>query len=208
MECLESKFLLQNYARYPLVIESGLGCYVTDSDGKRYLDMITGIGVNALGYCHPRITAVLLDQAGKCVHTSNLVYHRYQGMLAERLCYLSGLDRAFFSNSGTEAMEAALKAVRSYWRARDPRRTRLVALHNSFHGRTLGSLAVTGQPALRCLFEPFGSEVTFVDVNDRDGLRAAIDEHTAALIVEPVLGEGGVYPLEEGFLRYARELTE
>ncbi|HEY1242882.1 MAG TPA: acetylornithine transaminase [Bryobacteraceae bacterium] len=205
---MSQQHLLPVYDRYPLTVEFGRGCYVFDAEGKRYLDMIAGIGVNAFGYAHPRITAALVEQAGLCVHTSNLVHHRYQGELAERLCRLSGLDRAFFSNSGTEAMEAALKAARARGSAVKPRKERLVALHGSFHGRTQGALAVTGQEELRQAFEPLGAVVTFVDPNDADGLRAAIGEDTAAVMLEPVLGEGGIYPLEIGFLDKARALSQ
>src|SRR5262249_55896512 len=148
------------------------GCYLRGVDGKRYLDLISGIGVNAFGYAHPRITAALVNQATRCIHTSNLLFYPYQGMLAERLCPISGLDRAFFSNSGTEAMEAALKAVRARVY---PRPLRLVALQGSFHGRTVGALAVTGQCELRRRFEPFGGEVAFIEPNDSEGLRMAVD---------------------------------
>jgi len=201
---MREQYLLENYDRYPLMVESGQGCYLTAADGRRYLDMISGLGVNAFGYSHPRITQALVKQAARCVHTSNLVFHRHQGMLAERLCHISGLDRAFFSNSGTEAMEAALKAVRS--RAH-PAPVRLVALRGSFHGRTLGSLAVTGQAELQRRFEPFGVEVVFIPPNDYGGLREAVDEQTAAVVLEPVLGEGGIYPLDAGFLEEARALA-
>jgi acetylornithine/N-succinyldiaminopimelate aminotransferase len=202
---MREKYLLQNYDRYPLMVDSGQGCYLTAADGKRYLDMISGLGVNAFGYSHPRITQALVKQAERSIHTSNLVFHRYQGMLAERLCHVSGLDRAFFSNSGTEAMEAALKAVRA--RAH-PEPARFIALRGSFHGRTLGSLAVTGQPELQRRFEPFGAEVVFIPPNDRGALRDALREPAAAVILEPVLGEGGIYPLDAGFLQQAREWTE
>jgi acetylornithine/N-succinyldiaminopimelate aminotransferase len=200
-----SKFLLQNYCRLPLVAVSGEGCYLIDSDGMRYLDAVSGIGVNALGYSHPRITFALIDQAQRCIHTSNLVHHPYQEKLAAKLCGISGMDRAFFSNSGTEAMEAALKAVRSYGRIHG--KLRVVALHNSFHGRTFGSLAITGQPELRCAFEPFGGEVTFVTPGDEESLSIAMGEDVAAVVLEPVLGEGGIYPLDIEFLQRARELT-
>jgi acetylornithine/N-succinyldiaminopimelate aminotransferase len=202
----KSAFLLENYCRLPMTVESGEGCYLIDTGGKRYLDAITGIGVNALGYSHPRITAALIEQAQRCVHTSNLVSNRYQGMQAEKLCSISGMDRAFFSNSGTEAMEAALKAVRGYGRSQGAKMS-VVALHNSFHGRTFGSLAVTGQPELRQAFEPFGGEVTFVEPNNEEALDAAVGNDTPAVVLEPVLGEGGIYPLDLRFLRRARELT-
>ncbi len=203
----EKKFLLQTYERSPLVAARGEGCYLTDVDGKRYLDVIAGIGVNALGYSHPRVMAVLIEQAQLCIHTSNLVFHCWQGLLAEKLCAISGMDRAFFSNSGTEAMEAALKAARSHGRSLSPKKIGLVALHNSFHGRTFGSLAVTGQPKLREAFEPLGGHITFVERDDEEGLRAAIGEDTAAVVLEPVLGEGGIYPLSDHFLRRAREFA-
>jgi acetylornithine/N-succinyldiaminopimelate aminotransferase len=203
----ERQFLLQIYERCPLVVTLGRGCYVFDAQGNRYLDAITGIGVNALGYSHPRIIEVLVEQAQQCIHTSNLVYHPYQGELAERLCALSGMERAFFSSSGTEAMEAALKAVRAYGRAVHPRKTKLVALNNSFHGRTFGSLAVTGQPKYQRPFEPLGSQVTFVDPNDNIGLAHAVKEETAGIILEPVLGEGGIFPLTPEFLQLGRELA-
>jgi predicted acetylornithine/succinylornithine family transaminase len=198
-------YLLENYSRLPVTVESGEGCYVIDRDGNRYLDAITGIGVNALGYSHPRIMAALTEQAQRCVHTANLVFNEWQEPLAERLCLMSGMDRAFFSNSGTEAMEAALKAVRVHGRSHGA--NRVVALKQSFHGRTIGSLSITGQPSLRCAFEPFGGEVSFVKANDFAGLLEAVDERTAAVVLEPVLGEGGIYPLNVDFLQAARRAT-
>lgn len=203
----DRQFLLQVYDRYPVVIAGGDGCYALDAEGNRYLDAITGIGVNALGYSHPRITRVLVEQAQQCIHTSNLFYNPYQGELARRLCELSGLDRAFFSNSGTEAMETALKAVRAHGRSIHPRKTKLVALHNSFHGRTFGSLAITGQPKYQQPFQPLAPHVTFVDVNDSAALARAVTDDTAGVIVEPVLGEGGIYPLQPDFLQLAREIA-
>ena len=170
--------------------------------------MTSGIGVNAFGYSHRRITAAVMEQAALCVHTSNLVSHRYQGELAERLCRISGLDRVFLSNSGTEAVEAALKAARARGSSLSPQKTGLVALRGSFHGRTHGSLSVTGQEELRRPFEPLCAAVTFVDPNDAHALQAAVNGGTAAVILEPVLGEGGIHPLDGAFLRQARELTE
>src|ERR1700726_810395 len=140
---LEKRFLLPTYNRYPVGFERGKGVFLYDFEGKKYLDFVAGLGVNALGHAHPRIVKPIREQAGRVIHISNLYYNEYQGQLAERLCRVSGLDRAFFSNSGTEAMEAALKAVRA---RSSPAKSRLVALHGSFHGRTLGSLSVTGQP--------------------------------------------------------------
>jgi acetylornithine/N-succinyldiaminopimelate aminotransferase len=201
------KCLLPTSGRPPMLVQSGRGCYLTDSSGRSYLDAISGIGVNALGHAHPRIVAALLEQAPLCIHTSPLYRHPYRGLLAETLCAMSGMDRAFFTNSGTEAVETALKAVRSRGRRQHPEKTRLVALHNSFHGRTFGSLAVTGQPKYRQPFEPLSPAVTFVEPNDYAGLENAVSEQTAGIIVEPVLGEGGIIPLETGFLRLARDLA-
>ena len=199
--------LLPIAGRSALTIVSGEGSFVFDAEGRRYLDAITGIGVNALGYSHPRITAALLDQARLCVHTSNLFDHPYQNELATRLCSISGMDRAFFSSTGTEAMETALKAVRARGRAVDHEKIELVALHNSFHGRTMGSLAITGQPKYREPFEPFSSKVTFVAVNDAGGLERAVNHTTAGIVLEPVLGEGGIWPLDADFLRLAQDLA-
>jgi acetylornithine/succinyldiaminopimelate/putrescine aminotransferase len=197
-------FLLANYERYPLTVDRGFGSWLYDTAGKPYLDMVSGLGACAFGHCHPRLTAVLAKQAGQCVHTSNLVSHRYQAELAERLCRISGLDRVFLSNSGTEAMETALKAVR----ARASRKCRVVALRGSFHGRTLGALAVTGQADLRDRFGPFGMEVVFVQPNDRLALEGALAAGADSLVLEPVMGEGGIHPLDVSYLQRARELTE
>src|SRR5262249_17304174 len=142
---LEKQYLLQNYARYPLVIHRGRGCYLYDTTGKRYLDLIAGIGVNALGHAHPRLTKVIREQAGTLLHCSNLYYHEYQGPLARRIAQASGLDRVFYCNSGTEAMEGALKMARSHGRKLSTEKFEIVALENSFHGRTMGALSVTGQ---------------------------------------------------------------
>jgi acetylornithine/N-succinyldiaminopimelate aminotransferase len=201
---MSEQFLLRNYTRYPLTLDYGEGVHVFDTDGNRYLDMITGIGVNAFGYAHPRLTAVLQQQAARCIHASNLVSNRPQQELAERLCGLSGLDRAFFCNSGTEAVEAALKAVRA---RSTPAKSRVVSLHRSFHGRTMASLSVTGQPCLRQNFIYDGANATFVEPNDSAALRRAIAHDTAAVVLEPVLGEGGIIPLDIAYLQLARALT-
>jgi len=203
----EDQYLVQTYHRYPLVIAAGDGCYVYDTAGRRYLDAIAGIGVSALGHGHPRILAALAEQARLLIHSSNLFYNVYQGELAERLCRISGMDRVFFSSTGTEAMEAALKGVRACARSRGANRTKLVALRRSFHGRTIGSLAVTGQPHYQAPFGPLTPEVTFVEPNDRDGLTRAATGETAAIVLEPVLGEGGIVVLEDDFIRTARTVA-
>lgn len=205
---LERDFLLQNYARYPLALHRGKGCYLYDVDGNRYLDLISGIGVNSLGYAHPRMTKVIRQQAGLILHTSNLFYNEYQGPLAKKLVQISGLDRAFFCNSGTEAMEGALKMVRAHGTAINKAKYEIVALDNSFHGRSLGALSVTGQPKYRADFEPLLPGVKFVPRNDVKALEAAIDDHTAGVVLEFIQGEGGILPISETFARKARELTE
>ena len=205
---LEHDYLLQNYARYPLLLQRGRGCYVYDADGRRYLDLISGIGVNSLGYAHPRITKIIRQQAGLLLHTSNLYYHRYQGLLAARLAHISGLERSFFCNSGTESMEGALKMIRSHGNGLSPGKTEVVALDNSFHGRTLGALSITGQPKYRKDFEPLLPGARFVPRNDVAALEAAVTENTAGIVLEFIQGEGGINPVSEPFARKARELAD
>ena len=204
---LEREYLLQNYARYPLVLARGKGCYVYDVDGKRYLDFITGIGVNALGHAHPRLVKVIRDQAGLMIHSSNLYYHPYQGKLAERLCHMSGLQRCFFCNTGTEAVEGALKMVHSHGRSISAQKHEVIALENSFHGRTLGALSITGQAKYRADFEPLVPGAKFVPVNDIAALEAAFSDRTAGIVLEMIQGEGGINPLTPEFAAKARELA-
>jgi predicted acetylornithine/succinylornithine family transaminase len=205
---LERSYLLQNYARYPLVLHRGKGCYLYDLDGKRYLDLISGIGVNSLGYSHPRITKVIRQQAGLLLHTSNLYYHEYQGRLAERLAQISGLQRTFFCNSGTEAMEGALKMIRAHGNSISPRKIDIISLENSFHGRTLGAISITGQPKYRKDFEPLLPGARFVPRNDIQALEAAFSHNTAGIVLEFIQGEGGIYPISEAFARRAHELAQ
>ena len=184
----------------------GKGVYLYDVDGKRYLDFLTGLGVNALGHAHPRIVKVIRDQAAKVIHVSNLYYNEYQGLLAEKLCTASGLDRAFFSNSGTEAIEGALKLVRAAGHATGgPEKSVVIALDNSFHGRTMGALALTGQPKYRKDFDPMLEGVRFVPRNDIEALRAAMDEKVCAIVLEPIQGEGGIQETSPEFLQACRE---
>jgi predicted acetylornithine/succinylornithine family transaminase len=205
---LERDYLLQNYARYPLVLARGKGNYVYDVEGRRYLDFITGIGVNALGHAHPRIVKVVREQAGLMIHSSNLYYHQYQGPLAKRLVEMSGLTRAFFSNTGTESVEGALKMAKAHGRAIDPAKCEIIALENSFHGRSIGALSVTGQPKYRHDFEPLMPGARFVPVNDVAALEAAFSDRTAGMIVELIQGEGGIYPLTPEYTAKARELAD
>jgi acetylornithine/N-succinyldiaminopimelate aminotransferase len=205
---LEKQYLLQNYARFPVVLQRGKGCYVYDTAGKRYLDLISGIGVNSLGYGHPRMTKVIREQAGRLIHTSNLYYHEFTGPLAERFSRASGMPRVFFCNSGTEGMEAALKMAKAHGRKISPDKFELISLDNSFHGRTLGALSVTGQESYRRDFEPLIPGVHFVPRNDVTALEQAVNERTAGIIVELVQGEGGIYPLTEEYIRKCRELAD
>src|SRR5262249_20760555 len=156
----------QNYARYPVVLERGKGCYVYDNTGKRYLDLISGIGVNSLGHAHPRLMKVIREQSARMIHCSNLYYNPYQGPLAKRIAEASGLDRVFFCNSGAEGMEGALKIIRAHGRKINPEKFETVALMDSFHGRTFGALSITGQENYRRDFEPMLPGARFVHRND------------------------------------------
>ena len=205
---LEQEYLLQNYSRYPLVLHRGKGCYVYDIEGHRYLDLISGIGVNSLGYAHPRITKVIRQQAGLLLHCSNLYYHEYQGKLAERIAKASGLQRSFFCNSGAEAIEGGLKMIRSHGHAISPEKFEIVSLDGSFHGRTFGALSVTGQPKYRKDFEPLLPGPRFIPRNDMGALEQVVNENTAGILLEFVQGEGGIFPMSEAFVRKARELAD
>ena len=206
IEELEKQHLIQTYARYPLAIERGRGCWVYDSEGRKYLDFLSGLGVNALGHAHPRIVKVMREQARRAIHVSNLYYHAYQAPLAARLAKLAGLDRVFLCNSGTEAIEGALKLARAHC-AKVQDKFHLVALDNSFHGRTMGALAATGQQKYRLPFRPLLPGVDFVRFNDVADLRARVNEHTAAILLEPIQGEGGIFELDLEFLRAAEQLA-
>jgi acetylornithine/N-succinyldiaminopimelate aminotransferase len=207
-QTLESKYVVQNYSRYPLVLDRGKGCYVYDTSGKRYLDLLAGIGVNALGHSHPRLVRIIREQAALILHTSNLYYHEYQGPLAERLAKISGLQRTFFCNSGTESMEGALKMIRAHGRKIRPDKYEVVALHNSFHGRTFGALSVTGQEKYRQDFEPLVPGARFVPSNDITALEQVVNERTAGIVTEWIQGEGGIFPVTTEYARKARELAD
>jgi acetylornithine/N-succinyldiaminopimelate aminotransferase len=195
---LESDHVLQVYKRNPVVFERGRGCYLYDPAGRAYLDLVSGVGVAALGHAHPRLAAAIADQAATLLHTSNLYFHPLQGEVAARLSDLSGLPRAFFCNSGTEAVEACLKFARRYWYAQKATgRTGFVAFEHSFHGRTIGSLSITWDDHYRAPFAPLLADVKFVAHDDLAGLRAAVTESTAAVILEPLQGEGGVRPMSQ-----------
>ena len=205
---LEREFLLPTYDRFAVQFERGEGVYLYDVEGKRYLDFLSGIGVSALGYGHPAIAAALHQQADKLIHASNLFYNAYQGKLAQKLCAISGLDKIFFANSGTEAWEAAIKMTRLYAAKSGAAKTKLLAMKNSFHGRTIGSISTTGQDKYRKPFAPVMPEVTFVDFNDVADLARKFDDSVAAIMLETIQGEGGVQPVSKEFLLAARELTK
>ena len=196
----EAKHVLQVYRRAPIVLVRGQGVRVWDTDGKEYLDLTSGVGVASLGHANPGLAAVIAEQAQVLVHTSNLFFHPFQAQLADKLCQLSGLDRVFFCNSGTEAVEACLKFARRYWFTRgETRRTGFVALTHAFHGRTFGSLSITADPHYREPFGPLVAGATFVDTDDPAALLVAVTNETAAIVLEPIQGEGGVRPLSPAF---------
>jgi acetylornithine/N-succinyldiaminopimelate aminotransferase len=209
---MESELLLATYERQPLLLERGQGAYVWDSTGKKYLDFLSGIGVNALGHNHPAILRVIKRQAGRLIHTSNIFFHEYQSELARRLTEMSGLDRAFFCNSGTEACEGALKLARAFAQMNNRNghrpKWRILAMENSFHGRTFGALAMTGQKKYRTPFAPLMPGVQFVKFNDVGDLERKFDSSVCAVCIETIQGEGGVDPVDAKFLALARKLTE
>jgi acetylornithine/N-succinyldiaminopimelate aminotransferase len=208
----EKKLLLPTYDRHKVMFERGRGVYLWDSRGRRYVDFLSGIGVNALGHGHPVIQATLKRQASRLIHTSNLFFHEYQAELAALLARISGLDRAFFCNSGTEAWEGALKLARSYARVQNSNghkpKWRILALDNSFHGRTFGSLATTGQAKYRDPFAPLLPGVSFVKFNDTVDLQKHFDGSVCAICLETIQGEGGIRSVSPEFLQLARKLTK
>ena len=203
---LEARVHLQVYARQPLTLVAGDGCWVTDDTGHRYLDMVAGIAVNVLGHASPVVADAVARQARRLVQVSNLYYTLPQLELADALVRRSPFDRAFFVNSGTEANEAALKLARRRGHARGA--SEIVAAEGSFHGRTMGALAATGQPKYREPFEPLPAGFRHVPFNDVDALRAAIGERTAAVLLEPIQGESGIHPATDVFLTAAREACD
>jgi len=203
VEAREDAFLVKTYARTPFHPRDGKGARLSDADGHLYWDLLGGIAVNVLGHKHPRLQKALREASSTLMHVSNLYYHPAQGILGEKLVRASGLERAFFCNSGTEANEAALKFARLA-----TKKTNLVALQESFHGRTLGALSLTGHDAYREPFAPLVPGVTFVAPNDIDALEAVVDANTAAIFLEPVMGEGGVIPLTDEYLIAARKIAD
>jgi predicted acetylornithine/succinylornithine family transaminase len=204
VEARESSFILPTYARTPFHPREGKGAQLIDADGRVYWDLLGGIAVNALGHKHPRLVKALREASTSLLHISNLYYHPWQGILGERLVRASGLVRAFFCNSGTEANEAALKFARLATNGR----AEVVALEESFHGRTVGALSMTGHEAYRTPFAPLMPGVKFIAPNDIAALEAAVTDKVAAIFLEPVMGEGGIIPLTDEFLVAARRLAD
>jgi len=209
----ESRYLMKTYRRPPIVFTRGRGARLFDSRGREYLDFVGGIAVNALGYAHPRMVNVIRRQAGRVTHVSNLFHNPYQAPLAHKLADWSGLDRVFFSNSGSEAIEGALKLARAYAHSqasashRAVPKTRILALENSFHGRTMGALSITHTAKYREPFAPLVPGVEFIRFNDVADLDAKFDDTVCAIVIEPIQGEGGVYLVSEEFWERARQLT-
>ena len=207
------QFLLPTYKRQPVVMTHGRGAYVFDSTGKKYLDFLGGIAVNALGHAHPRVVRVIRREAARAIHLSNLFHNAYQGPLARKLSEWSGMDRVFFSNSGTEAIDGAMKLARLYGRKPDEpagttaKKHRFLALENSFHGRTFGAVSVTSTEKYRLPFAPLIPGVDFVRFNDVADLEAKFDDTVCAILIETVQGEGGIYPVSEAFWNRAGSLA-
>jgi len=200
VQAIEAEHLLQVYKRVPIVFDRGEGSYLFDTKNRRYLDLVSGLGVASLGHAHPGLASALAEQATKLVHTSNLYFHPLQGAVGRRLAALSGLPRAFFCNSGTEAVEGCVKFARRYWHTRgETSRTRIVVLERAFHGRTFGSLSMTWEPTYRAPFEPLLPGVTFISPTNPAALDSAIGSDVAAILIEPIQGEGGVWPLSLDF---------
>jgi len=207
------QYLLPTYKRAPFVLTHGRRCYVFDADGKKYLDFLGGIAVNALGHAHPRIVKTIRREAARAIHFSNLYHHPFQGPLAEKLSQWSGMDHVFFSNSGSEAIEGALKLARLYGRSAEEapnspaKKHRVLAMTNSFHGRTFGAVSATATEKYRLPFAPLVPGIDFVKFNDVYDLESKFDDTVCAVLLEPIQGEGGIHPASEAFWSRARALT-
>jgi acetylornithine/N-succinyldiaminopimelate aminotransferase len=211
IQAAESKLLLQTYERNPYLFVSGQGVYLRDENGHDYLDLLSGIGVSALGYAHPAVEEAIARQSKRLIHTSNLFFHEHTVPLAERLTEISGLDRVFLCNSGTEAWEAALKLARAHAKMLREQQdknigSKFLALAHSFHGRTMGAVATTHKEKYREPFAPVMPCVDFVAFNDVDDLRAKFSNAICAICIEPIQGEGGIHPVSQEFFETAREL--
>ena len=201
--------LLHTYNRYQVVFEKGDGVYLYDLDGKKYLDFVSGIAVFALGYNNKEYNDALKEQIDKIIHTSNYYYNLPAIEAAKKLKEISGMDRVFFTNSGAEAIEGAIKTARKYAYLKDGRTDHeIIAMNHSFHGRTMGALSVTGNPHYREAFEPMIGNIRFADLNDFDSVMAQVTDKTCAILFETVQGEGGIYPATEAFMQKVRKLCD
>ncbi len=211
----EARHLMNTYKRPPIVFIRGRGCRMYDAEGREYLDFLGGIAVNALGHAHPRLVRVIRREAGRAIHLSNLFHNAYQGPLARKLAEWSGLDRVFFTNSGTEAIDGALKLARAYANTKQKsagtesagKKTRILALENSFHGRTFGAVSITHTAKYREPFEPLVPGIEFVRFNDVADLESKFDDSVCALVLETIQGEGGIFGVDERFWNRARALA-
>ena len=201
--------VLHTYNRYQIVLDHGEGVYLYDNEGKKYLDFAAGIAVQALGYHYPGYDEALKAQIDKLMHTSNLYYNEPAAEAADKLVRMSGMSRVFFTNSGTEAIEGALKAARKYAWLKDGKNDHeIIAMNHSFHGRSMGALSVTGNEKYQAPFRPLIGGIRFADYNDLDSVKAQFNEHTCAVILETIQGEGGIYPATEEFLKGVKALCE
>ena len=200
--------LVHTYNRFPVVLDRGESVYLYDTEGKKYLDFAAGIAVSGLGYGNPEFNSALKAQIDQLIHSSNLYYNTTCGKAAEALKEVSGMDRVFFTNSGTEAIEGALKAARKYAWKKGTGRYQFIAMENSFHGRSMGALSVTEHEAYRTPFEPLIPGVSFARFNDLDSVRELVTEKTCAIILEPLQGEGGINTASEEFMKGIRELCD
>lgn len=200
--------LLHTYNRYQIILDKGEGVYLCDVNGKKYLDFAAGIGVCSLGYSHERYKKALKEQADKLLHVSNLFYTAPIADAAEKLKKAAQMDRVFFTNSGTEAIEGALKAARKYAYAKESGKYEFIAMNRSFHGRSMGAVSVTGTEDYRTPFEPLIKGVRFAEYNDIGSVKAQVTDKTCAIIMETIQGEGGIYPVDPDFLKGVRELCD
>lgn len=201
--------VLHTYNRFPVAFVRGEGMYLYDAEGKKYLDFAAGIAVHALGNAHPAFTAAIKEQVGKLIHTSNLYYHDQLAEASEKLAKAAEMDKVFFTNSGTEAIEGAIKAARKYAWLKDKKNDHeIIAMHNSFHGRSMGALSVTGNDHYQEPFRPLIGGIRFANFNDLESVKAQVNDRTCAIILETVQGEGGIYPADPAFLQGIRQICD
>ena len=202
------EYVMHTYSRFPLVLESGNGVYVTDENGKEYLDFVAGIAVNSLGSNNPKLCKAIAEQAQKLIHVSNLYWTKPQINLAKKLVENSCFSKVFFCNSGAESIEAALKLSRKYSVKKGYERHEIISMVNSFHGRTFGAVSATGQPKYQKGLSPLLPGVNHVPFNDFEALKAAVTSKTCAIVIEPLQGEGGIHPADKEYLKQVRELCD